>query len=267
MNTHTKPCLCGQCGHDTTHSGFRIPAKQSENERRLLLTSLGCDRFTAAVFREFMCSDQVRKSQRISPHHFTMKQQKKAQGPGGYCLKPDAVADIPLDEMVKPMKPCGVVKKVNPSSAKRPNEEPTNTSSKRSSTHVTTHTHESHMSPLEASLCDCRSHDISPHPMPTLPTAPGSSPNHSTATTLESESVTPEMYQHAIHELRSKLVDAQLLIEGMGEKARVIAHNTAQKYVQCVCLLQTICVYILRLADIWMSNIVTALLILQGQNH
>lgn len=213
----TNPCLCRKCGFDTIDGCFRMPQHQTENERRQLLKSLGCDDFSRDTMKDFVHDEKVRNSQRISKHHFSVAQLKKVQG-GKVGLKNNAVADIPLSEMLKPLHPVGLLTRTQ--SAKRKSDSPP---SSRSCRRRSTST-------------------ISPHPMPPFPQTPTSSesqphpaasaseaqvqpPPAASATqpsmTAEEPSMTAAECEEVIAHLKSQLEKAQKLIEVMERHAEV----------------------------------------------
>ena len=228
MSTHTHPCLCRQCGHDTDiDGGFRLPQKQTESDRRRLLNSLGCDRlFDRTTFQSFMSNEQTRSTQKISKHHFTVAQLKQVQG-GNIGLKSDAVADIPLNQMMKPVHPVGLMKITT--STKRKSDEPhphaPSSSRTRRAPGSTGLSSQTPMSPFEASACDCgfqHPSDISPHPMPSLPPASCESPLPPAASTSLPE-MTVDEYEKLVSNLKAQLASAQQLI-------KVMEHSAAQRY-------------------------------------
>ena len=221
LMSQTRPCLCRQCGHDTSaDGGFRLPHSQDERERRRLLKSLGCDRhFDNSTFQDFMSNEKTRSSQRISKHHFTVAQLRKVQG-GNTGLKNDAIADIPLNEMMKPLFPVGTASTKRKS---EPHPEAPRSTRNRGARESMDSPHPP-MSPFEASLCDCcHQPNISPHPMPSFPPTPTLSEPllHDTSTNLPH--MTRDEYEKVISTLKSELATARELI-------KVMEHNAGRRY-------------------------------------
>ena len=107
VRTRTQPCLCRQCGHDCASNYFSIPKKQTVEERRALLSSLGAKKiFDKTTIDDFLYNPKTQETQRISRFHFSVEQLVNGQG-GHSKLRNNAVADIPLLDMVPPTNAVG----------------------------------------------------------------------------------------------------------------------------------------------------------------